>query len=60
MKNPKDFEDTLNYCLYICYDEDIKIDLQVMSIKYYSGLCTDEDYKSLLKLEKKIQRQFRD
>lgn len=55
----KDFEETLIYCLYICDDEDIKLELHKLQIKFITEIAQKEDLKRLKQLEKLIQKQFR-
>jgi FAD synthase len=55
----KDFEETLIYCLYICNDEDIKLDLHKLQIKFLAEITQKKDFKRLKQLEKDIQKQFR-
>jgi hypothetical protein len=55
----KDFEETLSYCLYVCDDEDIKLELHKLQIKFLAEIAQKKDLNRLKQLEKTIQKQFR-
>lgn len=56
----KDFEKTLNYCLYICDDDDILIELSDLQIKKITRTAGEKDFKRVIEIEKLLQKQFRD
>jgi len=55
----KRFEDLLNYCLYICEDEDSLLDLNILQLKLFSNTWTEEDYKELILIDKKLRLQYK-
>lgn len=55
----EDFEELLNYCLYICDDTEILLDLSVIQIKYFSDMYTEDDYNELIGIDRKLREQFR-
>ena len=48
----KDFEKTLNYCLYICIDDGILAELTEIQIKSIAGFTSNIDFKRLKEIEK--------
>lgn len=56
----KDFSDTLSYCLYICDDDEIKLELYEIQILFITNFAQKKDLKRLKRLEKILQKQFRD
>lgn len=53
MKN-NNFLNTLTYCLYVSYNEELLIELKLILSKYLSGISEDKDYNRVFEIEKII------
>lgn len=51
----KEFEKTLNHCMYFCYDDEMYCELQMISMKWIIGKLTEEDCNRLYEIEKELK-----
>jgi len=51
---------TLSYCLYVCEDEILKLELTNIQRLFITGVLKRVDIKRLYEIEGEIQKQFRD
>jgi hypothetical protein len=51
--------ETLSYCLYVCDDEVLKLELYNIQRLFIAGFLKRKDIKRLYEIEKEIQEQFR-
>lgn len=51
---------TLSYCLYVCEDEILKLELTNIQRLFIAGVLKKVDIKRLYEIEGEIQKQFRD
>ena len=52
--------EVLSYCLYVCDDEILKIELYNLQRLFIAGFLKRRDIKRLYEIEEEIQKQFRD
>lgn len=59
--NLTDFEKTLNYCLYLCEDnDDILYELTNIQIRHITERSEKTDLQRLKEIEKILQKEMRD
>jgi hypothetical protein len=51
---------TLSYCLYVCEDEILKLELVNIQRLFIAGFLRRADIKRLYEIEEEIQKQFKD
>jgi hypothetical protein len=57
--NTQELEKKLSYCLYVCDDELLKIDLYEIQRYFIAGFVNKNHVSRLKEIEKEIQRNFR-
>ena len=56
-----DFEKTLNYCLYICNDNDsLLYELTNIQIRHITETSNKDDLQRIVEIEKILQKEMRD
>jgi hypothetical protein len=55
----KEIGDLLTYCMYICSDEKLTIELNTINLHYLTNTLEEKHIERLKKIEIKIQKEFR-